>query len=81
MRPTHEREVGIMADFATPAQISDLALGLSDGDYLRSWAAYATAPRFRFSETRLREVRLLADRLAGERDGLRPSVPDYEDGQ
>lgn len=80
-RPESFEEVGIMADFANPAQISDLALGLSDGDYMRSWAAYATDPRFRFSETRLREVRLLADRLAGERDSLRPSFPDYEDGQ
>ena len=79
-RPETFDEVGIMADFATPAQISELALGSSRTDYMESWAAYATDPRFRFSETRLHDVRRLADRLAGERDRLRPAPLDDEDG-
>ncbi|OGL16712.1 MAG: hypothetical protein A3K12_02075 [Candidatus Rokubacteria bacterium RIFCSPLOWO2_12_FULL_71_19] len=80
-RPETFDEVGIMADFATPAEISELALRLSRPDYMASWAAYASDPRFRFAETRLREVRHLADRLAQERDGLRPIPPDHERGQ
>ena len=80
-RPETFDEVGIMADFATPARISELALGSSRTDYMQSWAAYATDPRFRFSETRLHDVRRLADRLSGERDRLRPAPLDAEDGE
>ncbi len=80
-RPEAFDEVGIMADFAVPAQISDVALGLSRADYMESWAAYTADPRFRFAETRLAEVRHAADGLAGERDRLRPAPPGYEDGE
>jgi len=80
-RPETFDEVGIMADFATPARISERALGSSRKDYMQSWAAYATDPRFRFSETRLHDVRRLADRLSGERDRLRPAPLDAEDGE
>ncbi|MEK7727537.1 MAG: hypothetical protein AAB354_03945, partial [candidate division KSB1 bacterium] len=39
-RPEVHQEVGIMADFANPTQISEFALGLSRPDYMKSWAAY-----------------------------------------
>jgi homogentisate 1,2-dioxygenase len=79
-RPETFDEVGIMADFATPAEISERALGLSRPDYMQSWSAYAGDPRFRFAETRLRDIRQLAAGLAEARDGLRPIAPDDEDG-
>jgi homogentisate 1,2-dioxygenase len=65
-------EVGIMADFANPTQISDWALGLSEPSYMGSWGALATAERFAYSPTRLDEIRAVAERLAGARDELRP---------
>jgi len=67
------REVAIMADFANPAQVSEVALGLSEPGYMDSWAAYTTDPRFTYSPGRLAEVRAVADRLAGARDALRPT--------
>ena len=67
------REVAIMADFANPAQVSDLALSLSEPHYMDSWAAYTTDPRFTYSPGRLAEVRAIADRLADARDALRPT--------
>ena len=70
--PELHNEVGIMADFALPAQLSEVALGLSASGYMQSWSAYTTDPRFVYSATRLGEVRALADRLADERDTLRP---------
>jgi homogentisate 1,2-dioxygenase len=70
--PELHNEVGIMADFALPAQLSELALGLSAPGYMQSWSGYTTDARFVYSATRLGEVRALADRLAGERDTLRP---------
>jgi len=70
--PDLHNEVGIMADFALPAQVSELALGLSAPGYMQSWSGYTTDPRFVYSATRLGEVRALADRLAGERDRLKP---------
>jgi homogentisate 1,2-dioxygenase len=79
-RPELFEEVGIMADFANPARISDFALGLSRPDYMASWAAYATAPRHGWSATRLAEVERTALDLAGERDRLRPVAPDEPDG-
>jgi homogentisate 1,2-dioxygenase len=75
-RPELFEEVGIMADLANPAQISDFALGLTRPDYMASWSAYAAAPRFRWSPGRLGEVQAAAERLAGERDRLRPADPD-----
>jgi homogentisate 1,2-dioxygenase len=65
-------EVAVMADFANPTQVSDYALGLSDPDYMKSWAAYTSQPRFAYSPTRLDDVRAIAERLAGVRDTLRP---------
>jgi homogentisate 1,2-dioxygenase len=72
-RPAVFEEVGIMADFANPAQISEVALGLSRPDYMTSWAAYVSEPRFAWSPTRLAEVQGLVERLADERDRLRPT--------
>jgi hypothetical protein len=71
-RPPIHNEVGIMADFVNPAQISDYALGLSQPDYMTSWAGYTTDPRFVHRPDRLAEVRSLAERLADARDELRP---------
>jgi homogentisate 1,2-dioxygenase len=65
-------EVGVMADFANPAMISDYALGLSRADYMGAWSTYATAPRFAYAPGRLDEIRAAAERLAGARDSLRP---------
>jgi hypothetical protein len=73
--------VGIMADLANPATISEFALGLSRKDYMGSWDAYTTEPRFTFRETRLAEVRAAAERLAGARDTLRLTVGDDDTGQ
>jgi homogentisate 1,2-dioxygenase len=70
--PELHKEVGVMADFALPARVSELALGLSAPGYMQSWSGYTTDPRFVYSATRLGEVRALADRLADERDKLRP---------
>jgi homogentisate 1,2-dioxygenase len=71
-RPAVHEEVAVMADFLNPARISAYALGLSDPDYMASWAAYTRDPRFAWSPTRLEDVRALADRLAGARDRLAP---------
>jgi homogentisate 1,2-dioxygenase len=65
-------EVGIMADFANPAQVSELALGLSRADYMDAWAGYTTEPRFAYAPGRLAEARALGERLADARDQLRP---------
>jgi homogentisate 1,2-dioxygenase len=65
-------EVGVMADFANPATISDYALGLSRADYMSAWGSYTTAPRFAYAPGRVEEIRAVADRLAGARDTLRP---------
>jgi homogentisate 1,2-dioxygenase len=80
-RPETWREVGIMADLANPARVSELALGLSRPEYMASWADYTTDPRFTYRATRLDEVRAAADRLAGARDALRPVSPDDADAQ
>jgi hypothetical protein len=71
-RPPVHNEVGIMADFANPAWISEYALGLSQPDYMKSWAGYTTDPAFTHRPERLAEVRSLAERLAEARDELRP---------
>lgn len=71
-RPPIHNEVGIMADFANPAQISDYALGLSEPGYMASWAGYTTDPRFVHRPDRLADVRAAAERLADVRDELRP---------
>ena len=71
-RPTLHREVGIMADFANPAQISEYALGLSRPDYMKSWGTYTTDPHFTHRAGRLGEVRAVAEGLADARDELRP---------
>jgi homogentisate 1,2-dioxygenase len=71
-RPAMHNEVGIMADFANPAQISEYALGLSRPDYMQSWAAYTTDERFTHRPERLADVRSLAEGLADARDELRP---------
>jgi hypothetical protein len=65
-------EVGIMADFANPAQVSELALGLSRPGYMDAWAGYASDPRFAYAPDRLAEARALGERLADARDALRP---------
>ena len=77
-RPRLHNEVGIMADFANPAQISEYALGLSQPDYMKSWAGYTTEPRFAHRPDRLAEVRSLAEGLADARDELRrgPTPPE-----
>jgi hypothetical protein len=64
--------VGIMADFANPARISDFALRLSRPGYMGAWAGYVSEPRFGWSATRLDEVRGLGERLAAARDEMRP---------
>lgn len=71
-RPERFDEVGIMADLANPARISEFALGLSRPDYMGSWGGYAADPRFAWSATRLDEARAVGDRLADVRDQLRP---------
>jgi homogentisate 1,2-dioxygenase len=78
-RPERFEEVAIMADFATPASISERALGLSRPDYMRSWSAYATDPRWAYRAERLAEVREAAERLREARDVLRPPA-DGEEG-
>src|SRR5437870_9268475 len=71
-RPERFEEVGIMADFANPAQISDFALGISRPDYMKTWSGYVSDPRFQHSPTRLGEVQALAESVADVRDVLRP---------
>jgi homogentisate 1,2-dioxygenase len=71
-RPPMHHEVGIMADFTNPAQISDHALGLSEPGYMSSWDGYTTDPRFVHRPDRLAEVREAAERLTDARDELRP---------
>jgi homogentisate 1,2-dioxygenase len=71
-RPPLHNEVGVMADFVNPVQISEYALGLSQPDYMASWDGYTTDPRFIHRPDRLAEVRALAERLADARDDLRP---------
>jgi len=75
-RPEVWREVGIMADFANPAKMSEFALGLSKKDYMKSWAGYPTDPRFTYRPARLAEVRAGAERWAEARDSLRPKHAD-----
>ena len=70
------REVGIMADFANPARVSEWALGLSRPDYMSAWSAYATDPRFAYAPDRLAQARALGERLADARDTLRPPEDD-----
>ena len=65
-------EVGIMADFANPTQVSELALGLSRPDYMDAWGGYVRDPRFAYAPGRLAEARALGERLADARDTLRP---------
>jgi homogentisate 1,2-dioxygenase len=72
-RPEVHNEVGIMADFANPTRISDVALGLSRHGYMASWSAYTTDAPFAFRADRLAEVRALGERLADARDSLRPT--------
>jgi len=77
-RPERFDEVGIMADFANPARISEFALGLSRPGYMGAWGGYVTESRFGWSATRLDEVRGLGERLADARDEMRP--PSGEEG-
>jgi homogentisate 1,2-dioxygenase len=74
--PAVHNEVAVMADFANPAQVSELALGLSRPGYMDAWSAYAGDPRFAWRADRLAEARSLGERLADARDALRP--PDDE---
>lgn len=76
--PGVHHEVAIMADFATPAQVSELALSLSRPDYMKSWAAYTTGPRFAWRANRLADARALAERFADARDELAPKARDGE---
>ncbi|HEV8439256.1 MAG TPA: homogentisate 1,2-dioxygenase [Methylomirabilota bacterium] len=75
-RPDLWQEVGIMADFANPTRMSELARGLSQKNYMASWAGYTDEPRFMYRPNRLAEVRATADRLAAARDQLRPPLGD-----
>ena len=75
-RPEVHQEVGIMADFANPAEISEFALGLSRADYMSSWSGYTTDARFTYRPDRLGDVRAAAERLADARDALRPPDPE-----
>jgi homogentisate 1,2-dioxygenase len=77
-RPQVFEEVGIMADFANPAKISDFALGLSQPDYMASWSGYVTDARFCHDPGRLAQVRGVAERLADARDRLRPGAGEGE---
>lgn len=79
-RPEVFDEVGVMADFANPTHISEFALGLSQAEYMGSWSAYGTEPRFRYSPARLADVQAAAERLAGARDRLRPYAAEAEGG-
>ena len=74
--PAVHDEVGIMADFANPARVSEHALALGRPDYMASWGSYATDPRFAHRPDRLAEVRALAEGLADARDTLRPGTGD-----
>src|SRR5262245_53067092 len=47
-RPERFDEVGVMADLANPAQISEFALGLSRADYMGSWGRYRRGARFAY---------------------------------
>ena len=76
--PSVHHEVGIMADLANPTQVSEFALSLGKPDYMQSWAAYTTDPRFAHRGDRLAEVRALAERHAAARDELRPKYPERE---
>jgi homogentisate 1,2-dioxygenase len=76
--PAVHDEVAIMADLANPTWISELALSLSKPDYMASWSAYTTDPRFGHRPDRLAEVRALAERHADARDALRPKDPERE---
>jgi hypothetical protein len=67
-----------MADLANPTQVSEFALSLGKPDYMKSWAAYTTDPRFVHRPDRLAEVRALAERHADARDELRPKYPERE---
>ncbi|MGH7310114.1 MAG: homogentisate 1,2-dioxygenase [Candidatus Rokuibacteriota bacterium] len=71
-RPDVHREVAVMADFANPVRISRFALGLSQPDYMKAWAAYTSDPRFAYDPRRIEEIRAVAERLADARDTLRP---------
>jgi homogentisate 1,2-dioxygenase len=77
-RPQLFGEVGIMADFANPARISDFALGLSRPGYMASWSGYVTEPRFLHDPGRLAKVRGEAERLADARDTMRPAASENE---
>ena len=70
--PAVHKEVGIMADFANPTEVSEWAVGLAEPEYMKAWAAYTTDPRFTHRPDRLAEVRAAAERLADARDTLRP---------
>jgi homogentisate 1,2-dioxygenase len=75
-RPELWQEVGIMADFANPVGLSEVALRLSDAAYMQSWAEYTTDPRFIYTPARLGDVRALGERLVDARDALRPPEPE-----
>ena len=77
-RPQRFEEVGIMADFANPARISDFALGLSRPGYMASWSGYVTEPRFVHDPGRLAQIRQEAERLADARDSMRPAGSEDE---
>jgi hypothetical protein len=71
-QPPMHNKVGIMADFTSPAHISDHGLGSSDTGYMASWDGYTTDPRFVHRPGRLADMRAAAERLADARDELRP---------
>jgi hypothetical protein len=75
-RPSLHDEVAVMADFVNPTRVSEFALGLSQPDYMASWAGFTTDPRFTWSPTRLDDVRGHAERVADARDTLRPVAPE-----
>jgi len=67
------QEVGIMADFANPAQISEYALGLSQPDYMKSWGEVHHGSALHAPAGAAgRGCAALAERLADARDELRP---------
>ena len=70
--PSVHKEVGIMADFANPTEVSAFAVGLAEPEYMKAWDAYTTDARFTHRPDRLAEVRAVAERLADARDTLRP---------
>ena len=70
-----------LADFAVPAQMSQLARGLSRADYMGKLGGYTTDPRFATARRASPRCARAADRWAAVRDDSgRPMATTKEDG-